>query len=66
MIRNAVANVDNLCWNLMRHAAGGDISSRNILLIEALLDIYQEHRYILCSYVSIEGMFFLKKMPELK
>lgn len=44
MIRNAVANVDNLCWNLMRHAAGGDVSPRNILLIEALLDIYQENR----------------------
>ncbi|XP_021933684.1 integrator complex subunit 3 isoform X2 [Zootermopsis nevadensis] len=44
MIRNAVTNVDNLCWNLMRHAAGGDVSSRNIMLIEALLDIYQENR----------------------
>lgn len=44
MIRNAVTNVDNLCWNLMRHAAGGDISSRNIMLVEALLDIYQENR----------------------
>ncbi|KAJ9597651.1 hypothetical protein L9F63_011485, partial [Diploptera punctata] len=44
MIRNAVANVDNLCWNLMRHAAGGDVSPRNIMLVEALLDIYQENR----------------------
>lgn len=44
MIRNAVTNVDNLCWNLMRHAAGGDISSRNIQLIESLLDIYQEYK----------------------
>jgi integrator complex subunit 3 len=47
MIRNAVTNVDNLCWNLMRHAAGGDVSSRNIMLVEALLDIYKENRYAL-------------------
>lgn len=44
MIRNAVANVDNLCWILMRHAAGGDISPRNISLIDSLLDIYQDNR----------------------
>ncbi|XP_044740759.1 integrator complex subunit 3 [Chrysoperla carnea] len=44
MIRNAVANVDNLCWNLMRHAAGGDVSPRNISLVDKLLDIYQENR----------------------
>lgn len=44
MIKNAVANVDNLCWNLMRHAAGGDISPRNINLIESLLDIFVEYR----------------------
>lgn len=44
MIRNAVTNVDNLCWNLMRHAAGGDVSPRNINLIESLLDIYQEYK----------------------
>lgn len=44
MIKNAVGNVDNLCWNLMRHAAGGDVSQRNIILIDKLLDIYQENR----------------------
>ena len=44
MIHNAVANADTLCWQLMRHAAGGDVSSRNIMLIEALLDIFQENR----------------------
>jgi hypothetical protein len=65
MIRNAVTNVDNLCWNLMRHAAGGDISSRNIMLVEALLDIYQENRYILCLYLGTEGLF-LTKNPEIK
>ncbi|XP_068912669.1 integrator complex subunit 3 homolog [Tenebrio molitor] len=44
MIKNAVNNVDNLCWNLMRHAAGGDISSKNITLIESLLDVLTEYR----------------------
>ncbi|CAG9815347.1 unnamed protein product [Phaedon cochleariae] len=44
MIKNAVSNVDNLVWNLMRHAAGGDISPKNITLIESLLDVFIEYR----------------------
>lgn len=44
LIRNAVLNVDNLCWTLLRHAAGGDISPRNINLIESLLDIFIEYK----------------------
>jgi len=44
MVRNNIAGVDNLCWNLMRNAAGGDISTTNIALIEYLLDLYQDHR----------------------
>ncbi|KRT78830.1 hypothetical protein AMK59_7723 [Oryctes borbonicus] len=44
MIRNAVSNVDNLCWNLMRHAAGGDVSVKNIMLVEKLLDVFIEYR----------------------
>nr|CAD7416792.1 unnamed protein product [Timema poppensis] len=44
MMRNAVTNVETLCLNLMRHAAGGDVSQRNVVLIESLLDIYQENR----------------------
>ncbi|XP_031782856.1 integrator complex subunit 3 isoform X2 [Nasonia vitripennis] len=44
MIRTSVTNVDNLCLSLLRHAAGGDISQRNIFLIDALLDIFQENR----------------------
>ncbi|XP_050303687.1 integrator complex subunit 3 homolog [Anthonomus grandis grandis] len=43
MIKNNVSNVDNLCWNLMRHAAGGDISPRNLSLVESLLDVYIEY-----------------------
>lgn len=44
MIRTSVTNVDNLCLSLLRHAAGGDISQRNLTLIDALLDIFQENR----------------------
>ncbi|XP_060526894.1 integrator complex subunit 3 homolog [Cylas formicarius] len=44
MIKNAVNNVENLCWNLMRCAAGGDISPKNISLIESLLDIFIDYR----------------------
>ncbi|CAL7944924.1 unnamed protein product [Xylocopa violacea] len=44
MIRTSVASVDNLCLSLLRHAAGGDISPRNLFLVDALLDIFQENR----------------------
>lgn len=44
MIRNAVTGVDNVCWNLMRYASGGDNAPKNIYLVESLLDIYIENR----------------------
>ncbi|KAH0534446.1 integrator complex subunit 3 isoform X2 [Cotesia glomerata] len=44
LIRTNIAGVDNLCLSLLRHAAGGDISPRNIYLVEALLDIFQDNR----------------------
>lgn len=44
MIRNAVSGVDNVCWNLMRCASGGDITPKNIILVESILDIYIENR----------------------
>ncbi|XP_034833377.1 integrator complex subunit 3 homolog [Maniola hyperantus] len=44
MIRNAVTGVDSICWNLMRYASGGDITPKNIFLVEALLDIYIDNR----------------------
>lgn len=53
MIRNGVANVDTLCWNVLRHAAGGDISPKNIALIENLLDIFLENRYGICLFISV-------------
>ncbi|XP_058793302.1 integrator complex subunit 3 isoform X2 [Phymastichus coffea] len=44
MIKTNVNNVDNLCLSLLRHAAGGDISSRNIFLVENLLEIFHDNR----------------------
>lgn len=44
MVHNNIAGVDNLCWNLMRNAAGGDISPTNIALIEYLLDLFQDNK----------------------
>jgi integrator complex subunit 3 len=44
MIRNVVTGVDSVCWNLMRYASGGDVSPKNIILVESLLDIYIENR----------------------
>lgn len=58
MVRNNIAGVDNLCWNLMRNAAGGDISSANIALIEYLLDLYIDHRYILFLLLAILLLLF--------
>lgn len=43
LIKNEV-NVDNIVWNIMRQASGGDISQKNILLVEGLLDIFIENR----------------------
>lgn len=44
MIRTSVASVDSLCLSLLRHAAGGDTSPRNLFLVDALLNIFQENR----------------------
>ncbi len=44
MVKGGVNGADMLCWNLMRQIAGGDISGRNLWLVEGMLDIYLEHR----------------------
>ncbi|XP_055593273.1 integrator complex subunit 3 homolog [Uranotaenia lowii] len=44
LIKNQVLNVDNLVWNILRQACGGDISAKNVTLIEGLLDIFIEYR----------------------
>lgn len=37
-------SVDTLCLSLLRHAAGGDTSPRNLFLVDALLEIFQDNR----------------------
>ncbi|KAF6208233.1 hypothetical protein GE061_016685 [Apolygus lucorum] len=44
MIKTGVSGVEPLCWNLMRHMAGGDVTPKNIYLIETVLDILIENR----------------------
>lgn len=44
LVKNQVLNVDNIVWNILRQAVGGDVSPKNISLIEGLLDILIEHR----------------------
>lgn len=44
LIKNQVLNVDNIVWNILRQASGGDISNKNISLAEGLLDIFIENR----------------------
>merc|ERR1719412_3292245 len=44
LIRNNVQGMDNLCWNLMRQIAGGDISRNNLWLADVMVDIFSEHR----------------------
>ncbi|XP_014216661.1 integrator complex subunit 3 [Copidosoma floridanum] len=44
MIRTNISNTDNICLSLLRYAAGGDTSQRNLFLIDAILNIFQENR----------------------
>lgn len=44
MIKNGVAGVESLLWNAMRHMAGGDVTQRNLTLVEAILDMLIENR----------------------
>ena len=44
LIRNNVQGMDNVCWNLMRQIAGGDVSRNNLWLADIMIDILSEHR----------------------
>lgn len=44
MVKNSLTAVDSLCYHLLRQIAGGDVSTKNIWLTEALLDIFIENR----------------------
>lgn len=44
LVKNQVLNVDQIVWNILRQAGGGDVSQKNLALIDGLLDILIEHR----------------------
>ena len=44
MIKSNTNGVETVMFNLLRNAAGGDISNRNIALTESMLDLVSEHR----------------------
>lgn len=44
LVKNQVSHVENFMWNMLRQASGGDVSQKNLALIEGLLDILIEHR----------------------
>lgn len=44
LIKNQVLNVDSIVWNVLRQTGGGDLSQKNLALIDGLLDILIDHR----------------------
>ena len=44
LIRTGVANVDNLCFTMLRLCAGGDLSQRNINHIDQILLAFENNR----------------------
>lgn len=44
LVKNQVLLVDQIVWNVLRQAGGGDVSQKNLALIDGLLDILIEHR----------------------
>lgn len=44
LMRTGVANVDNLCFTMLRLCAGGDLSQRNITHIDQVLTALQNNR----------------------
>lgn len=55
LVKNQVMHVDNILWNILRQAAGGDVSPRNLMLVEGLLDILIEHRVWLEKHPFLVG-----------
>lgn len=55
LIKNQVLNVDNIVWNVLRQAGGGDVSPKNLALIDAILDILTDHRPWLDKHAVLIG-----------
>ncbi|XP_068139940.1 integrator complex subunit 3 homolog isoform X1 [Drosophila tropicalis] len=43
-VKHQVLSVENVIWNCLRQAGGGDASHKNLYLVENLLDIFIEYR----------------------
>lgn len=56
LVKNQVPNVDGMMWNTLRQAVGGDVSPKNLGLVEGLLDIFIEHRPWLEKFPMIVGV----------
>ncbi|XP_037957894.1 integrator complex subunit 3 homolog isoform X2 [Teleopsis dalmanni] len=44
LVKHQVLNIENIIWNCLRQAGGGDNSPKNLLWVEGLLDIFIDHR----------------------
>lgn len=55
LVKNQVLNVDTIVWNVLRQASGGDVSPKNLALIDGLLDILIEHRLWLEKFPILVG-----------
>ncbi|EDV21135.1 uncharacterized protein TRIADDRAFT_11602, partial [Trichoplax adhaerens] len=49
-VKSSAAGADAMCFYLLRQIIGGDVGRTNIDYIEALLNIFQEHKTWLFSY----------------
>lgn len=54
-IKNQVPMVDTVVWNILRQTSGGDISAKNLWLIDEVLEILIEHRAWLDKYPLLVG-----------
>ena len=44
MIKASVNSIENICWNLMRQIAGGNVTQPNLWLADQMLDMFIENR----------------------
>lgn len=49
MVSNSIIGIEPVFHNLLRQIAGGDVSPRNLSLVDKMVDIMQENRLIFIS-----------------
>lgn len=52
LMKAGITTVDSICSNLIRQAAGGDVSPRNLKFVESLLELITENRSWLINSTS--------------